>query len=139
MGWPVIVLRLAGIYGPGRGYWLNRFLAGTARLEDDGQRVLNMIHRDDVVGAALHVLEQGPAGETYNVVDDEPVTQLEFYKWLAGELKQALPPSGDASEGLKRRGTNKRVSNRKLRRLGWRPKYATFREGMKSLLDQSPV
>ena len=54
---PSVILRLAGIYGPGRGHWLKQFLRGEARLEGNGSRFLNMIHRDDVVGAIIAALK----------------------------------------------------------------------------------
>jgi len=135
-GWPVVVLRLAGIYGPGRGYWLKQFVSGNARIQDGGQRVLNMIHRDDVVRAVLCVLSRGQAGDTYNVVDSEPVTQLELFQWLAGRLNQPLPLPAETRAGKRTRGaTNKRVSNRKLRtELGWDLSFPTYREGMAALL-----
>jgi nucleoside-diphosphate-sugar epimerase len=88
---PAVILRVAGIYGPGRGYWLRQFLSGAARLEGDGGRALNMIHRDDLIAAILVALERGRPGEIYNVVDDEPVTQREFFEWLAGQTGQQQP------------------------------------------------
>lgn len=131
-GFPAIILRLAGIYGPGRGYWLRQFLAGEARIEGDGSRILNMIHRDDVVNAVSAAMARGRAGEIYNVVDDEPVTQLEVFRWLSTRLGRPMPPLADAVEfGARRRGvTNKRILNHKLRvELGARLDYPTFREG----------
>lgn len=131
-GFPAVVLRLAGIYGPGRGYWFRQFLAGEAVIEGRGDRVLNMIHRDDVIGAILAALERGRPGEVYNAADNEPVTQLGFFKWLAEKRSAPLPPSvPENPDALRRRGaSNKRVSNRKLREeLGYGFKYPTFREG----------
>src|SRR5262245_17570283 len=72
---PAVILRVAGIYGPGRGYWFKQFLRGEAKINGEGQRYLNMVHRDDVVGAIIAALEKGRPGEIYNVVDDEPVIQ----------------------------------------------------------------
>lgn len=129
---PAIVLRLAGIYGPGRGYWWRQFLAGEARVEGDGSRVLNMIHRDDVIGAVLAALERGRSGEIYNVVDDAPVTQLEVLTWLARRTGRPLPPAvpADPAGGRRRGLTSKRVSNRRLREeLGCTLRFPTFREG----------
>ena len=96
-GFPAMILRLAGIYGPGRGYWLRQFLAGEARLEGDGQRILNMIHRDDVVGAVLAALDRGVPGTIYNVTDDEPVTQRALFEWLATQLPMKPAPSPQPS------------------------------------------
>jgi nucleoside-diphosphate-sugar epimerase len=135
---PAVILRVAGIYGPGRGYWLKQFLAGQARLEGDGGRVLNMIHRDDVVGAIIRALEQGRTGEAYNAVDDEPVTQRELFAWLSARLKLPMPESSPAEPTPRKRGvTDKRVSNAKLKmELGYKFIYPTFREGFdKELYD----
>jgi nucleoside-diphosphate-sugar epimerase len=129
---PAVVLRLAGIYGPGRGYWFKQYLSNEARIEGNGGRILNMIHRDDAVGAIIAALERGRPGEVYNAVDDEPVTQLSFFEWLSGPLGKELPPSvPEDPEAERKRGvTNKKVSNRRLRmELGYQLKYPTFRQG----------
>src|SRR5207237_313996 len=89
---PAVILRVAGIYGPGRGYWFRQYLEGKATISGSGGRILNMIHRDDVAGAIIAALENGRAGEIYNAVDDDPVSQLDFFRWLSVTLGQALPP-----------------------------------------------
>jgi len=129
---PAMILRASGIYGPDRGYLLRQFLSGEARIEGDGSRFLNMIHRDDLIGAITAAFERGRPGEIYNATDDEPVSQLAFFTWLATRLGQPLPPVSTASpDTSRRRGlTSKRISNRKLRtELGLELKYPTFREG----------
>ncbi len=116
---PAVILRVAGIYGPGRGHAFQQFLRGEARIEDSGSRFLNMIHRDDLIGVIIAALKRGVSGEIYNAVDNEPVTQADFFAWLAAQLKRPLPPTvaADAELGRKRGITNKRVSNAKLRRM----------------------
>jgi nucleoside-diphosphate-sugar epimerase len=129
---PTVILRVAGIYGPERGHWFKQFLKGAAHLEGDGAHFLNMIHRDDLIGCIITALKNGRAGEIYNAVDDEPVSQLHFFHWLAGALNKPLPPSEPVNpNAVRRRGTtNKRVSNHKLKdELGYQFKYPTFREG----------
>jgi nucleoside-diphosphate-sugar epimerase len=128
---PARLLRVAGIYGPGRGHLFRQFVHGEARLRGDGSRWLNMIHRDDVASALLAVLGSGLAGEIYNAADDEPVTERDFLRWLAENLGRPLPgPGAEAERAARKRGlTNKRVSNRKLRALGWTPHFPTFRDG----------
>ena len=131
-GCPAVILRVAGIYGPGRGHYLRQYLKNEARIEGSGERWLNMIHRDDVVGVILSALRSGKPGETYNAVDDEPVMQAAYFRWLAEELGKGLPPSvPENPEAIRKRGaTNKRVSNRKLKmELGYQFKYANFRKG----------
>ncbi len=114
---PALILRVAGIYGPARGHSFKQFLRGEARIEGDGARWLNMIHRDDLIGVIIAALERGASGETYNAADNEPVRQLKFFEWLAAELQQPMPPrvTADAETWRKRGVTNKRVSNAKLR------------------------
>jgi len=129
---PAVILRVAGIYGPGRGYWFKQFRRGEARIEGKGERFLNMVHRDDVVGATIAALEKGRPGQIYNVVDDEPVTQLRLFQWLATTLGKEMPPflKSDGRAERKRGWTNKRISNHKLKtELGYQFKYPTFREG----------
>ncbi len=129
---PAVILRLAGIYGPDRGYWFKQYLSNDARIEGNGSHILNMIHRDDVVGAIIAALKSGRPGEVYNAVDDEPVTQLGFFQWLSGPLGKELPPSApENAEVVRKRGvTNKKVSNRRLKmELGYQFKYPTFRQG----------
>jgi nucleoside-diphosphate-sugar epimerase len=129
---PAVILRVAGIYGPGRGHWFSQFLRGEARIEGDGSRWLNMIHRNDVVGCIIAALERGKSGEIYNAVDDEPVTQSKFFEWLAAELNRPLPPRIPAEAEIQRkRGvTNKRVNNAKLRKeLKYEFRFPDFRKG----------
>lgn len=130
-GFPAVILRSAGIYGPGRGYWLKQFLAATVRIEGDGSRIINLIHLDDLVGAIAAALREGRPGAVYNVVDDEPTPQIALLRWLARTLKKPVPPGVPADAVVGKRGlSSKRVSNAKLRaELGYSCKYPTFREG----------
>lgn len=121
------VARVAGIYGPGRSGPLRLLRAGEVRLPPDGGRWMNQIHRDDVASALRFLGERGASG-VFNVADDCPVRQGEFYAWLAGRLGLPPPPEGPGAPS--RRGfSNKRISNRKIRALGWGPRYPSFREG----------
>ena len=129
---PAVILRVAGIYGPDRGHWFKQFLKNEARMEGDGSRFLNMIHRDDLIGCIIAALKNGRPGEIYNAADDEPVSQLHFFQWLAQALDKPLPPSEPENpDAARKRGvTNKRISNRKLKmELGHQFKYPNFRKG----------
>jgi nucleoside-diphosphate-sugar epimerase len=129
---PALIARVAGIYGPGRGFLFQQYLKGEAKIAGRGERYLNMVHLDDVVGSVIAILERGNPGAVYNVVDDEPVPQLEFFRWIAASLNRPLPPFvSDAEPAQRKRGnTNKRVSNTKLRReLGYEFIHPTFRQG----------
>ncbi|HEX3717395.1 MAG TPA: SDR family oxidoreductase [Verrucomicrobiae bacterium] len=129
---PVVLLRVAGIYGPGRGQLFLQYLKDEAHLSGKGERLLNMIHRDDVVNAVIAALKNGRPGEIYNVVDDEPVPQIHFFRWLSETLGKGMPPfSNDGTVGGRKRVlTHKKVSNRRLRmELGCALRYPTFRQG----------
>jgi nucleoside-diphosphate-sugar epimerase len=129
---PAVILRVAGIYGPERGHWFKQFLKNEATMDGDGSRILNMIHRDDLVGCIITALKNGRVGEIYNAVDDEPVSQLHFFQWLAQAVDKPLPPSApeNPGENRKRGVTNKRVSNRKLKtELSYQFKHPNFRIG----------
>jgi nucleoside-diphosphate-sugar epimerase len=127
-----VILRVAGIYGPDRGHWFKQFLKNEARIEGDGSRILNMIHRDDLIGCIIAALKSGRPGEIYNAVDDEPVSQANFFQWLAATVGKYPPPSAPENpvEDRKRGVTNKRVLNRRLKmELGYQFKYPNFRKG----------
>jgi nucleoside-diphosphate-sugar epimerase len=129
---PAVILRVAGIYGPGRGHHFLKYLRNEAKLEGRGDRIINMIHRDDLVGVVVAALKSGRAGEIYNAVDDEPVAQIHFFRWLSETLGKWMPPCVPEGEtGERKRGdTNKKVSNRRLKmELGYQFKYPTFRQG----------
>jgi nucleoside-diphosphate-sugar epimerase len=126
------VARLAGIYGPGRSALLSKFLAGTAIIDPENDRFVNQAHRDDIASAIFLLLtREWQDAEIYNVVDNRPILQSECYRWLAQELNRPLPRAGKSEQQRKRGSSNKRVSNAKLRSLGWTPQYPTFADGMK--------
>ena len=131
-----IVARLAGIYGPGRSALLSKFLIGTAIVDPENDRFINQAHRDDIASTLFFLLSRKTQGaQVYNVVDDQPILQSECYRWLARRLNRPLPQVGKSMQQRKRGDSNKRVSNAKLRRLGWAPRYPTFAEAMeKSIL-----
>ena len=128
---PAVILRVAGICGPGRGHLFQQYLRNEAKMSGQGERLINMIHRDDLVGVIITALNSGRVGEIYNVVDDEPVTQLHFFRWLSESLGKYMPPfATDADDAQRKRGlTQKKVSNRKLTmEMGYQFKYPTFRQ-----------
>lgn len=131
-----IVARLAGIYGPGRSALLSKFLEGTAMIDPENDRFVNQVHRDDIATALFFLLGREAEGaQIYNVVDDQPILQSECHRWFAQRLNRPLPPIGKSKGPRKRGDSNKRVSNARLRRLGWTARYPTFVEAMeKSIL-----
>ncbi len=129
---PAVVLRVAGLYGPGRGHLFLQYLRDEARIAGKGERIINMIHRDDIVTAIIAALKSGRAGEVDVVADDEPVAQIHFFRWLSETLGKWMPPFASEEENANRkRGlTNKKISNRRLKmELGVTLKHPTFRQG----------
>lgn len=131
------VLRLAGIYGPGRHLVLDQIVAG-GDLPGSGRHRLNLIHRDDAVAAIWAAFGAPPqvAGATYNVVDNMPIPKVELADWLAAQLGRP-PPRFDASLPTRRgRATPDRViANAKIKHeLGWRPSHADYRTGYVDIL-----
>ena len=132
-----IVARLGGIHGPGRSFFLTKFLEGAAANDPKEQRFINQVHRDDIISALLLLAERriASAGQVFNVVGDQPIKASEAYEWLSMRLGKRLPSPGEPAISRKRGQSNKRVSNAKLRALGWEPRYPTFEAAMtKSIL-----
>jgi len=126
-----IVVRLGGIYGPGRSALLKKFLNNEAALDLGSDRFVNAIHRDDAAAAIQSLSERNEsAGQIYNIVDNEPILQSECYRWLAARLNRPLPPTERSTSKRKRGENSKRVSNAKLRSVGWALRYPNFAAGM---------
>lgn len=129
-----MVARLGGIYGPGRSFFLRKLLAGEAMANEGGDRFINQAHRDDIVSALFLLAERRAdcGRQVYNVVDDQPIRARDAYQWLSTRLQRPLPAStGKVVSGRKRGDSNKRVSNQKLRALGWEPRYPNFSVAMR--------
>ncbi len=129
---PAVILRVAGIYGPERGHLFHQYLRNEARISGKGERIINMIHREDLVTTIIAALKNGRPGEIYNATDDESVAQIHFFRWLSETLGKNMPPFATEAENAQRkRGlTNKKVSNRKMKmELGVQLKFPTFRQG----------
>lgn len=131
------ILRLAGIYGPGRHHFVAQVREG--EMSGHAEQHLNLIHRDDAA-AAIWACFAAPAevrNEIFNVADDLPATKGELGAWLARELRVAAPRFTGEPAGPRRTLTPDRlIANGKLKaRLGWRPRYASFREGCANFLS----
>jgi len=129
------VLRLGGIYGPGRTRLIDSLRQGTATCTEGLPLYTNRIHRDDCAGVLRHLMRLPQPDRLYVGVDHEPVDQCAVLRWLA--LQLGLPPPkpqiSDDATTRSRRG-NKRCSNRKLLATGYTFHYPTFREGYGALL-----
>jgi nucleoside-diphosphate-sugar epimerase len=137
---PAVVLRLAGIYGPGRTGALDR--ARRYRLADSSgeeTHYTNRIHRDDCAGALRHLALLQSLEDVYIGADHEPSTPSAVAAWLAESYPEtrredSAIPGGDTSRSGRGSRTNKRCNNVRLVASGYNFRYPTFREGFASLL-----
>ncbi|MCP3103354.1 GNAT family N-acetyltransferase [Myxococcus sp. K15C18031901] len=127
-----MVLRIAGIYGPGRSMH-TRLLAGTLRLPDRGGRI-SRVHVDDLVEAIRVVLADGEPGALYCVADDRAAPQVESVSFLAGCLGVPLPPTVPLESLPETLRGDRAVSNARLKALGWTPRYPDFTAGFPAVL-----
>lgn len=126
-----VILRLAPVYGPGRGVRA-RLRAGTYKLLDDGEHAISRVHVDDVVAVIFAAEQHAASGSRYLVADDEPTTQRAYATWLCERLGLPLPPSRPLfSPGAPRAAhRNRRIRNTRLKQeLHVALRYPTFREG----------
>lgn len=137
----VAILRLGGIYGPGRNA-VEQVRAGAARRIVKPGQVFNRVHVADIARAALAALERAPSGAVYNVCDDEPAPPQDVITHAAALLGLAPPPEipfEDAQLSEMARsfyGANRRVSNERLTRdLGVRLLYPDYRAGLAAIVE----
>jgi hypothetical protein len=131
---PLAVLRLAGIYGPGRNALVN-LAAGTARRIAKPGQVFNRIHVEDIAGA-LSLLAGQEAGGVFNLADDAPSPPQDVVAFAAGLMGVEPPPEMpfDAAEMTPMArsfyGENKRVSNARIREAGHVFAYPDYRTAL---------
>lgn len=125
-----IVLRLAGLYGPGRARLLASVRDGSARLRAGEASWTNRIWRDDAVTAALCALALPEPHGLYLVTDGEPAPWNDVLSGLAGMLGLPAPPVDRRTPA----GAGKRCSNARLLATGWTPAVPSWREGYAALL-----
>lgn len=132
-GVPASVVRLGGIYGPGRNRLIEQVREGL-QVPAEPPQYTNRIHRDDAAGLLAHLLALAEQRELlapcYLGVDDEPASLFEVTGWLAEQLGTSLQPDGARST----RSGSKRCSNELARDTGWQPRYPSYREGYAELL-----
>jgi nucleoside-diphosphate-sugar epimerase len=137
-GVPVAVLRLSGIYGPGRNAFVNLEKGMARRLVKPGQ-VFNRIHVEDIAGALLH-LARARTGGIFNVTDDEPAPPQDVVAHAAEIMGIEPPPEipfDTAQLSPMARsfyGENKRVSNARIKALGYRFAFPDYRQALASML-----
>lgn len=132
---PATVVRLTGIYGPGRSDLMNRVRQGYS-VAVEPPLYGNRIHADDAAGLLAFLL-QAEAGsvaldDCYIGVDDAPAPLAEVVDWM----RERLGVTQWSDERSVRRAGSKRCSNARAKALGWAPRYASYREGYEAMLAQ---
>ena len=134
-----VVLRFAGIYGPGRLLRQKAVQAGEP-IVGDGGKWLNLIHVEDGARVVLAVEQHGHPGRIYNVCDDHPVPRHVFYAALARQLgapePRFVPPSPAMPAPPHEKG-NRRLRNQRMREeLQVSLRYARYEGGIQESLNR---
>ncbi len=134
-----VVVRLGGIYGPGRTRLIDAVRDGTARVTEGGPpQYLNLNHRDDCAAALEHLMTRDNADSIYLAVDSHPVDRSELLVWTATRLGLPRPKSVPATGGVRpRQGGNKRCKNSRLLATSFEHRYPSYKEGYASILEAS--
>lgn len=134
-GLPASLVRLTGIYGPGR-EWLLKQVRQGYRVVSEPPLYGNRIHVDDAAGLLAYLLQADARGvaldDCYIGVDDQPAPLHEVVAWL----REQLNVSHWSEQSTVRRSGSKRCSNTRARALGWAPQYPSYREGYRAILAQ---
>ena len=123
---PAVVVRLAGIYGPGRTRLIDRVRAG----EPCSEAYTNRIHRDDCAGVLRHLMQLDRPLPLYLGADHEPATQCSVMKWIAKWLGLPAPTRAATETG----GLGKRCRNARLVASGYAFEYPGFRDGYEGMI-----
>ena len=146
-GLPIQILRLPGIYGPGRSA-IDSVLQGKAKMVHKQGQVFSRIHVDDIAGAIIHLIELYSLGEKpkiINIADNLPTTNIEVIKYAGELLNYSLPPIENfdiASKSMSPMALsfweeNRRVSNKLLcTDLGYELLYPNYKSGLRNCLNE---
>lgn len=143
-GVAVVILRVGGIYGPGR-LPLARIEKGLPILKETESPFTNRIHQDDLAQICMAAAESGKAGEVYNVSDGQPSTMSRYFKDIAQAHGLPMPPEVSLEEAqqvmsagmLSYLKESRRLDNRKLvEELGVVLQFPNLEAGLKSALHR---
>lgn len=133
----IVILRFAGIYGPGRLLRRQAIEAGEP-LVGDAEKWLNLIHVEDGAAAILAAEASAQPGRVYDICDDRPVRRREFYAALACLLRAPEPRFVAPAPGTPpppHERANRRIRNQRMHlELGVTLQYPSFVEGLPASL-----
>jgi len=147
---PIQILRLPGIYGPGRSAF-ESLLNGTTKMIDKPGQVFSRIHVDDIAGSVLFLINlffQGRTPSVVNIADNLPANNLEVLNFAAKIAKKSLPSTVPFEIAQKTMSPmalsfwqeNRRVDNELLcKKLGYSLIYPDFKSGLKSSFSQLKI
>ena len=139
---PVQILRLPGIYGPGRSA-IETIKTGKAKMIDKPDQVFSRIHVDDIAGAIFHLINiasKGKRPKVVNIADNHPSTNLEVMNYAASLMNLSLPAIEPFHKAMKTMSPmalsfwqeNRRVSNQMLcKKLGYTLIHSDYQSGLK--------
>jgi len=132
-GIPASVVRLTGIYGPGREWLLSQVRQGY-RVAEEPPLYGNRIHAEDAASLLAFLLQADADGvaldDCYIGVDDDPAPLADVVAWL----RAYMGVTEWSDEQRVRRTGSKRCSNARVRALGWEPAYPSYKEGYAAIL-----
>jgi len=138
---PLCIMRLAGIYGPGRNVFIKLRTGRAHRIIKENQ-FFNRIHCDDIAASLLH-LGAGNVHGIFNIADDEPAPPQDIVSYAA-KLMGLEPPPAIAFEQAELSdmarsfyADNRLVSNKKLRDSGYQLIYPNYRQALKAMWLQN--
>jgi len=144
LGVPVVILRVTGIYGPGR-LPLARLREGQPVLREEESPPTNRIHADDLAAVCSAAADRGIAGEVFNVSDGQPGTMTQYFNVAADLLSMPRPPQIAMAEAcqvmaptmLSYLAETRRMDNRRmLERLDVALRYPDLESGLRNVIAQ---
>jgi len=144
LGVAVVILRVTGIYGPGR-LPLARLQQGHPVLREEESPPTNRIHADDLAAVCVAAAARAVDGEIFNVSDGQPGTMTQYFNAAADLLGLPRPPQVSMAEArqvmspmmLSYLTETRRMDNRKMReRLGVTLLYPNLESGLKNVIAQ---
>ena len=133
-GLPVRVVRLSGLYGPGRAGLVGRVRSGAMALGPGDGAWMNFCHRDDAAAALIAALDRGRDGAVYHASDALPMRRREVVRFVARRL--GIPPPESPAPWS---GADRRVLGLRTRaELGLELRWPTLEQGLEPFFDQRP-
>ncbi len=144
-GAPFAILRVAGIYGPGR-LPVERLQRGLPVLREAESPWSNRVHVDDLVAACLAAADHDSSGRIYNISDGHPTTMTDYFNCVADACGLPRPPqisleqakSVLSAEMLSYLAESRRLDNTRMRtELGVMLRYPTLADGLEASLGHT--